>query len=114
MPELSGVRAFVLPPGSPVRRANIEALARRGDDPAVRDTAAGKYDRMLAIPIDDGDLQILTGRRGANSMPHDASVSAGSDDAAGLCPHRFRCTRGTPEMVDAAQDGKGLRVRTSP
>src|SRR5690349_8270706 len=58
------------PPRTPVRRANVEAAPRCGVDPAIERATARDDERMLAILVDDGHLDVPVGRRGGDLLPH--------------------------------------------
>ena len=57
-------------PLAPMCRSQIvEQLFRLGVDPAVEKTATWKYERMGAVVIDNGNLQVAVKWRGDDRLP---------------------------------------------
>jgi hypothetical protein len=58
-------------PLAPLSRLHVDPLASSAFDPATRNTAARKHERMLAVRIEDRKLQVLLKRCSRDWSPHD-------------------------------------------
>lgn len=62
-------------PFPPVTWADFDPLLGLGIDPSARRAAAGKSERMDAVLVKDGQLQVLVEGRGGDMLPlHDRNV----------------------------------------
>jgi hypothetical protein len=72
-------RVQVRVPPAPMRRVDVEALATRGLHPAAGNALACKDERVRAVVVEDGELQVAIKRRGRDWLPHETLV----------CPRRW-------------------------
>ena len=78
--RISAARVGVLPL-APMGRPHIQPFLGLDLHPAVENAAAREHERMRAIVIDDGQLNVAVERRGGYLLPHRVSLQAESTGA---------------------------------
>ena len=76
---------LLLTPGTPVRGMNFNPLMRPDIHPAIGDAAAGKHERVLAVLVEHGQLQIAIKWCGVDGLPHDWADSSKQASRALMC-----------------------------
>ena len=56
-------------------RADVDAHAGNGIPPAFLRLPAGKYERVQAVLVDDGQFEIATKRSACDRIPHPAIIA---------------------------------------
>ena len=63
-------------PIAPMRRAHVQPLARLRVDPAAADAPTGKHQRMWAVAVDNGQLEVAIEGRAGDFLPHSCDLPA--------------------------------------
>jgi len=62
-------------------RPHLDGLLGFGVDPSVRRAAAGEYEDVLALAVDDGEFEVALERRGCNWLPHPVCMDTAAQPA---------------------------------